>query len=1045
MDPELRDLLRTVANEPVGDSYTHVSLYGPRSKWNIQPEKISNFWNTYCDLVFKKLQDIDESDPNKSSTDLCLAEKYIDTMPLIAKLNVKFHVESLDDSWEPYYDDFLYHLCHTYQQVINENFKIVTETSMEFVVVVLESSSHWVEDSNDGEKYMNMEIKLQFPYAHINPGDQQRIVRNRVIQLLRTNNILSKLQRQPIGDWEQIISSNISNEPVLLYGGSEVKGRPPLKVTHIWSEITKEMLEDGENPPEIALEDAFETDNHNDVLHQAVPRENFEENNVEYWLPMFLSIGYWPTVLLPKKEFNGRFNNTYTSKQDNQKTFGMRNGNSSYIDNTDKDIELAEKMIQMLNPERFFKETFWKDVGKALYIADDGGDNGILSWIRHSKKSIEGLRTTPDFMLVDGSIDDTCKNLYYTFSESSITIKTLAWYAREDTRERYADWHRDWCMTSMEKALNGNHTDVCEAIYKVYWLDYIYSPIGRGQWYKFAKHKWSIMNQALDLRKCISSDFVKRYENSRTLLSKQIHDSEDEGYKSNCEIILKKIAALIVKLKTVGFKSSLVTECCEFFKDDKFTNYLDINPDLTGLTNGVLEINGNVVEFRAAKPEDYVSKTTNIGYNISYHDKHPLILECYRWFGQVFPDKELLHHFLKFSASCLRGKNSDKIFPIWTGSGDNSKSMMVKLFERAFGEYCIKFPVQMLSEKAANSGGPTPQLARAKGARIAFLDEPEDDVTLHKGIIKRFTGGDSFFARLLQENGGDVESTFKMILTCNKVPVIANPDPAIKKRVSLFPYTSTWIENAPKDINEQYKQRKFQKDPLFDKKIPKLAPAFLWICTQYYPYYDNEKLPNPQLIIEWTESYWRDNDVYAQFAADCIKEHYVDKTAERDSSFRASLSEIYQEFKLWFRDAFPGTRVPERQSVRTELSSRWGRPHGNSWYGITLTSNIETQDMTTSLGGRKQNKNNQPNLIKEPTLIKNESAQISLIKDENNKEPIITKDVNGQISLIKNEIDQVKQITDQKAPKIMVPMTKSPKILIPIKQNSPKFNTQLPS
>src|SRR5690606_1722159 len=151
---------------------------------------------------------------------------------------------------------------------------------------------------------------------------------------------------------------------------------------------------------------------------------------------------------------------------------------------------------------------------------------------------------------------------------------------------------------------------------------------------------------------------------------------------------------------------------------------------------------------------------------------------------------DMLHHFLKFCASCLRGGNNDKIFPIWTGDGDNSKSMMVKLFESTFGEYCLKFPVQMLSEKAANSGGPTPQLARAKGSRIAFLDEPEDDVTLNKGIIKRFTGGDSFFARLLQDNGGDIKSTFKMILTCNKVPVITNPDPAIKKRVTLFPYES---------------------------------------------------------------------------------------------------------------------------------------------------------------------------------------------------------------------------------------------------------------
>ena len=123
-------------------------------------------------------------------------------------MHFKFHAAvDDDDSWEPYYDDFLYHICHTYQFVIDENFTLITATYMEFVAVIMESTSHWYEETNEG-KFINMEIKLQFPYAHIKPGDQQRLVRNRIIQLLRTNNILSKLQRQPIGDWEQIIHTN---------------------------------------------------------------------------------------------------------------------------------------------------------------------------------------------------------------------------------------------------------------------------------------------------------------------------------------------------------------------------------------------------------------------------------------------------------------------------------------------------------------------------------------------------------------------------------------------------------------------------------------------------------------------------------------------------------------------------------------------------------------------------------------------------------------------------------------------------------------------
>jgi hypothetical protein len=141
-------------------------------------------------------------------------------------------------------------------------------------------------------------------------------------------------------------------------------------------------------------------------------------------------------------------------------------------------------------------------------------------------------------------------------------------------------------------------------------------------------------------------------------------------------------------------------------------------------------------------------------------------------------------------------------------------------------------------------------------------------------------------------------------------------------------------------------------DVNFEKRIPILAPAFLWIISQYYPYYFSEGLKDPAIVTEHTESYWRDNDVYAQFAADNIQEVYT-PGGDRDSSARVTLTEIYTEFKIWFRDAFPGTKPPERSIVRTELSSRWGRMHGNAWHGIRIITNENVVDLSSALGGRK--------------------------------------------------------------------------------------------
>src|SRR3989338_4256998 len=279
METELRELLRYVASESVGDSHTHVSLYGPRARWTIGPETQSNFWVGYCELVDRKmngrealLQDelnnpegngLGPVDPANTKpgiltcidpepfSDICLAERPLEVMPQIAKFTFRFQVDpNMDnDDWEPYDEEFLQQLCHTYQSVISEYFRLLAENQMELVVVVMESQTHWFEeDRENNQRYMLMEVRLQFPYAKVDAGMQSRVVRPRVIQLLRNNNVMSKMQRQPIGDWEQIISSSTNNEPVVMYGSAEAPGRPKLEVTHIWAGISEDMIKHNIQP-----------------------------------------------------------------------------------------------------------------------------------------------------------------------------------------------------------------------------------------------------------------------------------------------------------------------------------------------------------------------------------------------------------------------------------------------------------------------------------------------------------------------------------------------------------------------------------------------------------------------------------------------------------------------------------------------------------------------------------------------------------------------------------------------------------------------------
>ena len=129
---------------------------------------------------------------------------------------------------------------------------------------------------------------------------------------------------------------------------------------------------------------------------------------------------------------------------------------------------------------------------------------------------------------------------------------------------------------------------------------------------------------------------------------------------------------------------------------------------------------------------------------------------------------------------------------------------------------------------------------------------------------------------------------------------------------------STWILNAPKTEAEQFEKRLFKRDPFFNRQIPDLAQAFIWLLVQKFPEYVEHGLEVPKIVDKVTEEYWQDTDVYRNFARDCIT---IARNEEGEVDHKATLSktEIVPRFKKWYALYYQRNTQPEPGTLTSAL------------------------------------------------------------------------------------------------------------------------------
>lgn len=252
-------------------------------------------------------------------------------------------------------------------------------------------------------------------------------------------------------------------------------------------------------------------------------------------------------------------------------------------------------------------------------------------------------------------------------------------------------------------------------------------------------------------------------------------------------------------------------------------------------------------EYRLGIPSDYTSISTGFPAQEDYK------IEVEGIIRDIFPDDDIYRYFMRFCGSLLIPGNRDKLFMVWSGTGDNGKSVLARLIELALGEYSIKLPTSLVTGKRGGSGAATPEMAIIEKRLIAFLQEPGYNERLHIGIVKELTGNDSIYVRGLYEQGRNISIKAKIVYIVNSTDNLAVIEKAVWNRIVVLPFL-THFTNKPRTSNER------KKDLYLNDKLRKYAGSFLSLMIEQAREYINEGLLKCEIITKITEQVKTDND-----------------------------------------------------------------------------------------------------------------------------------------------------------------------------------------
>jgi P4 family phage/plasmid primase-like protien len=457
----------------------------------------------------------------------------------------------------------------------------------------------------------------------------------------------------------------------------------------------------------------------------------------------------------------------------------------------------------------------------------------------------------------------------------------------------------------VEKSISGTHFSVAKVIFHLCKSVYRIDEMKNTEWYHFNGVRW-VKSHKLHL--FISEDLPKYY---RSVKIKDTDTNGTEGANGDMDETEtlqynKLIDKLITKLETSTFKKAVLEELKYMFfdMDNKFVSRLDSDVNLLGFENGVYDFKN--LEFRDAKPEDYISYTTGYNY-IPYQADSEKVLEILEFVRKIITNDSVREYTLKVLGRALLGVPDEKFY-IWTGlDGSNGKSTLVSLLERTLGDYAITCDTTLLTGKRTNSSNASPDAYEMRGRRLLFFAEPEKNASLRVGFMKQMTGGDTIKARELFKSIISFKSQGTFVMCTNELPKVDASDGGTWRRIRVSEFTSRFCL-------EPTKPNEFKIDPELKEKSDGWLPHFMSVLIHYYTLFKKEGNKEPKEVLKATNSYKGDNDNFDEFFG-----------LVTESKVFTPFKVLYDILADWWSENYPKTPVPSVLEAKRALRLRYGQ------------------------------------------------------------------------------------------------------------------------
>jgi phage/plasmid-associated DNA primase len=788
------------------------------------------------------------------------------------------------------------------------------------------------------------EVYFFFPYLKCNIDHMVERINSNLRYFFNNTGFFDQLELQPINEIEDILNPEFYRRPWPL-AGSYMEGNI-ITIDQVYESITKENVDEGVivGFPAEAYFSQFQ-----------IPDGSEYDISTSFF---FSNLNGFDVV--PRKKTQREKNRDHTSRM-----IDMRQREEKRTPE-----EMCSILMSMLNPDRFAREHDREKIGQVLFNVTLGSDSGLDLWKEFNSRKLEAFNNSypdmdsasmsmgmsveqfqtainnedprvcstqlripeEDLEVTIENVNDASEELWQFMDYDKVTINTLRYWAHMDSPPQYKAFLQKDVTTLAWKCLNStsSHTDVARLTYTKYCDSIVCANIKDGVWFGYWQNRWHEMDRCHYLRIRISSEmppiFEKILDECHLEYKKAVSDREKERWSE----YMKAAQKMIKDLKTVQYKNNLVQECAEHFFDRDFISKLDENRQIIGCPNGVYDLINDV--FRQGKPEDFITLSTGAKFNTNFHRDHPKIKEVEYYFSTVYPDPELNNYAKKAFASILEGGNMNKDFYNMIGVGDNSKSMVAKALKQCFGNYISKIPVALLMGKRGNADGATPHLADKKGVRALFAEEAPRGKS-NVSVIKEMSGNDDICARALFKMPVTFSPQWKLFMWSNHMLLAEAEEKAYWNRQKVVEHESVFTFDCPKTEAEQFAQKRFPRDPLFDAKVIAMADALLWCLTDWYKKYKEEGLIPPERVLQATNLAKMKNDVYLQYMKASLVQGVQHNTI--------TVSEMYEDFRGWHQKMYQNNHtIPDRMHFEEEMSKvgyLGVEPDAeNKWIGICL-------------------------------------------------------------------------------------------------------------